>query len=41
MQVEAHLLLDMKPADVEMFMEKRVGNFKISKNAPLVIETFN
>jgi len=40
MLVEAHLLLDMLPADVEEFMAKRVANYKIPKNAPLIIETF-
>ena len=40
MSVDAHLLIDPQPDQVEDFMAKRVANFKIPQNAPLIIETF-
>ena len=38
--IEAFLLYDATPAEVEELMVKRVANYKIPKNAPLIIETF-
>ena len=40
MPTEAFLLFDPTPFDVEELMMKRVANYKITKNAPLIIETF-
>ena len=38
--VQAFLLEDKTPSEVEEFMIKRVANYKIPKNAPLIIEKF-
>ena len=38
--VEAHVCIDPKPREVEDLMVQRVANFKMPKNAPLIIETF-
>ena len=38
--VEAHVCIDPKPREVEELMVQRVANFKMPKNAPLIIETF-
>lgn len=38
--VEAILLFDPEPEEVESVMVKRVANFKQPRNAPLIIETF-
>ena len=38
--VEAHICIDPKPREVEELMVQRVANFKMPKNAPLIIETF-
>ena len=38
--IDAHLLVDPTPIEVEQLMMKRVSNYKKAKNAPLIIETF-
>ena len=38
--VEAFLRYDPTAEEVEQIMLNRVANFKIPKNAPLIIETF-
>ena len=38
---EAFLLHDPSPEEVKEVMIKRVANYKIPKNAPLIIETFS
>ena len=38
--IEAYLCIDPKPREVEELMIQRVANFKMPKNAPLIIETF-
>ena len=38
--IEAFPLEDPSPQEVENLMKDRVANFKIPKNAPLIIETF-
>ena len=40
MPIEAYPLFDPTPEDVENLMKDRVANYKIPKNAPLIIETF-
>ena len=40
MPMEAFLLIDPTPEEVEDLMIKRVSNYKIPKNSPLIIETF-
>ena len=40
MPTEAFLLYDPTPEEVKQVMVKRVANYKIPKNAPLIIETF-
>ena len=40
MPMEAFLLIDPTPEDIEDLMIKRVSNYKIPKNSPLIIETF-
>lgn len=38
--VEAFLVQDPAAGEVEQIMLNRVANFRIPKNAPLIIETF-
>lgn len=38
--VQAFLLEDKTPSEIEEFMIKRVANYNIPKNAPLIIEKF-
>lgn len=40
MPIEAFPLENPTPQEVENLMKDRVANFKIPKNAPLIIETF-
>lgn len=39
-QCEAHLLVDPGSDEVERLFERRLANFKIQTNSPLIIETF-
>ena len=38
--LEAFLEINPTPSDIEDLMTKRVANYKIPKNSPLIIETF-
>ena len=40
MPVEGYLLFDPSPCELEELMVRRVANYNIPKNAPLIIETF-